>query len=310
MLAQRFEPFVGGFGRHDRESVHLEKLHQRTPDRHVVFDDEHEARGIFRLCSLSRDGTACHGVGPVYSGKEHSRAQKDCILRSRPSSSPRRGRPPARAERIRFRRRPREPARNRERARSAARACPIVYGRPSMRGRDRVRRAGAVRAGLVSGCGRSDPLESSTGALLGSLRIPAGPHTIWMLPTADHWTTDREPGAERIPHALSRIVDLGRVELEKGTVGAGRTLRSRSAAIREQRHAQMSWEKTEVSLPFAIVQSRLSPVRACSSVVEHPTFNRMVVGSIPTRRTFRRFIRCPAPCHDGVISGALNSAFP
>ena len=27
--------------------MHLEELHQRTADRHVVFDDEHEARGIF-----------------------------------------------------------------------------------------------------------------------------------------------------------------------------------------------------------------------------------------------------------------------
>ena len=38
--------------------------------------------------------------------------------------------------------------------------------------------------------------------------------------------------------------------------------------------------------------------RACSSVVEHPTFNRMAVGSIPTRRTS---IRPPRPrlAHDG-----------
>jgi hypothetical protein len=27
--------------------VHLQKLHQRPSDRHIVFDHHHEARGIF-----------------------------------------------------------------------------------------------------------------------------------------------------------------------------------------------------------------------------------------------------------------------
>jgi hypothetical protein len=31
----------------DGEAVHFEKLHQRPPDRHVVFDYEHCASGLF-----------------------------------------------------------------------------------------------------------------------------------------------------------------------------------------------------------------------------------------------------------------------
>jgi hypothetical protein len=36
--------------------VHLEKLHERAANGHVVFDDEHEARGVF--CHLSGQYTA------------------------------------------------------------------------------------------------------------------------------------------------------------------------------------------------------------------------------------------------------------
>jgi hypothetical protein len=43
---QRVETFVGGFRGHDREAVHFEKLDQRTSNGHIVFDDEHETRGI------------------------------------------------------------------------------------------------------------------------------------------------------------------------------------------------------------------------------------------------------------------------
>ena len=47
VLPQRLEPFVGGLGGDDGEAVHLEKLHQRPADRHIVFDDEHEPSAIF-----------------------------------------------------------------------------------------------------------------------------------------------------------------------------------------------------------------------------------------------------------------------
>ena len=47
VLAERVEAFVGGFRRDDREAVHFEKFHQRPANRDVVFDDQHEASGVF-----------------------------------------------------------------------------------------------------------------------------------------------------------------------------------------------------------------------------------------------------------------------
>ena len=47
VLAQRVEPFVGRFRGDDREAVHLEELHQRSADRDVVFDHQHQARAVF-----------------------------------------------------------------------------------------------------------------------------------------------------------------------------------------------------------------------------------------------------------------------
>jgi len=46
ILPQLIETLVGGLRCHDREAVHLEKLHQRAPNGDVVFDDEYETRGF------------------------------------------------------------------------------------------------------------------------------------------------------------------------------------------------------------------------------------------------------------------------
>ena len=44
LTPQRLEGVLGGVGGDDREAVDLEELHQRTPDRHIIFDDKDEAR--------------------------------------------------------------------------------------------------------------------------------------------------------------------------------------------------------------------------------------------------------------------------
>src|SRR5207237_8947374 len=46
ILPQLIETLVRGLRGHDREAVHLEKLHQRAPNGDVVFDDEYETRGF------------------------------------------------------------------------------------------------------------------------------------------------------------------------------------------------------------------------------------------------------------------------
>jgi len=61
----------------------------------------------------------------------------------------------------------------------------ITYGRPSMRGRTIF--GALVPYGRVwcPGADEATVLDSTRPLRIGSLDVPAGPHTIWMLPTAD-----------------------------------------------------------------------------------------------------------------------------
>src|SRR5579862_2260584 len=64
----------------------------------------------------------------------------------------------------------------------------IVYGRPSMRGRTIF--GSLVPYGRVwcPGADEATTLDASRPIRLGALDVPAGPHTIWMLPEARRWT--------------------------------------------------------------------------------------------------------------------------
>ena len=64
----------------------------------------------------------------------------------------------------------------------------ITYGRPYMRGRQIF--GALVPYGHVwcPGADEATVLDSTRDLQMGPLRVPAGPHTIWMLPTADAWT--------------------------------------------------------------------------------------------------------------------------
>ena len=64
----------------------------------------------------------------------------------------------------------------------------VTYGRPSMRGRTIF--GALVPYGRVwcPGADEATTLDSTRVLQLGTLTVPAGPHTIWMLPTADAWT--------------------------------------------------------------------------------------------------------------------------
>ena len=129
----------------------------------------------------------------------------------------------------------------------------IVYGRPSMRGR--VVFGSLVPWGIVwcPGADEATTLESSRALRIGTLRIPIGPHTIWMLPAPDRWTlvVSREP--EGFHTRYNSGADLGRVVM---------TRRDLAAPVEELTFAigaapgggaiTLSWEKTEVSVPFAV----------------------------------------------------------
>jgi hypothetical protein len=133
----------------------------------------------------------------------------------------------------------------------------ITYGRPYMRGRTIF--GALVPYGRVwcPGADEATVLDSTRPLEIEELDVPAGPHTIWVLPTADAWTlvVSKEPSGFHTRYNES--ADLGRVPLHKRTLdgdveqltfaidgnpaGSGGTIR-------------MMWEKTEVSVPFRIVQ--------------------------------------------------------
>jgi len=91
----------------------------------------------------------------------------------------------------------------------------VTYGRPSMRGR-------AIFGALVPygrvwcpGADEATTLDSSRVLHIGTLTVPAGPHTIWMLPTADTWTLVVSKEASGFHTRYNESADLGRVELRK-----------------------------------------------------------------------------------------------
>ena len=125
----------------------------------------------------------------------------------------------------------------------------ITYGRPSMRGRtifgalvpyDRVWCPGADEATV---------LDSDKPIDLNGLKVPAGPHTIWMLPTANQWTliVSKEPSGFHTQYHPD--ADLGRVTLRKDPINP--TVEQLTFEIAPNRSGPggsiaMHWEKTSV----------------------------------------------------------------
>src|SRR5688572_13261054 len=64
----------------------------------------------------------------------------------------------------------------------------IEYGRPYVKGREIFGRLVPYDRVWCPGADEATTLNSTHELVIGDLRIPAGPHTIWMLPTEDHWT--------------------------------------------------------------------------------------------------------------------------
>jgi hypothetical protein len=131
----------------------------------------------------------------------------------------------------------------------------ITYGRPYMRGR--VIFGSLVPYGRVwcPGADEATVLTSSKPLVLGgALDVPAGPHTIWILPTPDVWTliVSKEPSGFHTRY--HEAADLGRVPLEKRALDA--PIDQLTFAFRRTGdHAGaivMSWENTEVSAPFTV----------------------------------------------------------
>jgi DUF2911 family protein len=132
----------------------------------------------------------------------------------------------------------------------------ITYGRPFMRGREIF--GALVPYGRVwcPGADEATTLESSRDLRVNGLAVPAGPHTIWMLPAAGAWTlvVSKEPSGFHTRYHPD--ADLGRVELRTQTVAA--PVEQLTFAIRAVPSGggviAMTWATTEVSAPFTVVQ--------------------------------------------------------
>jgi hypothetical protein len=135
-------------------------------------------------------------------------------------------------------------------------AITVTYGRPYMRGREIF--GALVPYGRVwcPGADEATVLESNHTLQFGALTVPAGPHTIWMLPTADAWTlvVSRQPSGFHTRYPASS--DLGRLELQKRTLSS--PIEQLTFAIRANPSGggtlAMMWAATEVSAPFTVVQ--------------------------------------------------------
>lgn len=132
----------------------------------------------------------------------------------------------------------------------------ISYGRPYTRGR--VIMGGLVPYGRVWCPGADEATTLTTNATLqmGDLKLPAGRYTLWMLPSSTDWTliVNKETGVWHTNYNARG--DLGRLTLQKRTLDA--PVEQLTFAIAKNPGGRggsivMSWETTEVSMPFTVV---------------------------------------------------------
>lgn len=132
----------------------------------------------------------------------------------------------------------------------------ITYGRPFMRGRTIM--GALVPYGRVwcPGADEATTLTTSMPLRIGDLALARGSYTLWIVPSAGDWTliVNKETGIFHTEHA-SRF-DLGSVTLQKRAVEP--PVEQLTFAIAKNPGGRggsivMSWETTEVSMPFTVV---------------------------------------------------------
>jgi hypothetical protein len=131
----------------------------------------------------------------------------------------------------------------------------VTYGRPFMRGR-------AIFGALVPyghvwcpGADEATTLDSTRPLEVAGVNVPAGPHTIWILPTEATWTLVISSEASGFHLRYPEGSDLGRVALTKRALDAPvDQLTFAVAATAAGGTLAMSWERTEVSVPFRVVK--------------------------------------------------------
>src|SRR5437867_8827560 len=131
----------------------------------------------------------------------------------------------------------------------------ITYGRPSMRGRTIFGRLVPYGRVWCPGADEATTFDSARDVQMGSLKVPAGPHTIWILPTPDKWTlfVSKEPSGFHTNYNAS--ANLGSLELTKRSIET--PVEQLTFAIAKNPNGAgglmtMTWETTEVSVPFTV----------------------------------------------------------
>ena len=105
------------------------------------------------------------------------------------------------------------------------------------------------------GADEATMLSTSRALKLGSLAVPAGEYSLWMVPSEGTWTLilNKDAHTFHTNHRASR--DLGRVDLKKQALSSPveqLTFAIESNAPRPGGRIVMTWADTEVSAPFLV----------------------------------------------------------
>ena len=132
----------------------------------------------------------------------------------------------------------------------------VDYGAPSMRGRKVM--GGLVPYGVVWCTGANDAtaLETDADLDINGLKVSKGSYTLWTLPNQNEWLliVNKETGQWHTQYHANR--DLGRVKMNLKTLPAPvEVMRIQlSAAGGNKGTLAVSWENTEVSVPFTVLR--------------------------------------------------------
>jgi hypothetical protein len=132
----------------------------------------------------------------------------------------------------------------------------IVYGRPAMRGRKIF--GGLIQYGRVwtPGADEVTRLTTSKAIRLGNLDLAMGSYAFWMQPTESTWTLIVNSDWRAFHTFHDPSSDVGRVPLEKRSLDA--PVEQLTFTIEPNTGGggwiRMSWETTQVSAPFTVVE--------------------------------------------------------
>jgi hypothetical protein len=129
----------------------------------------------------------------------------------------------------------------------------IEYGRPHLKGRTIGK--DIVPFGQVwrAGADQATTLTSSKALVFGTLTVPAGSHTLWILPSADKWVLIVNKQTGQWGTAYDGKQDLGRADMSLGKPGA--PAEQHTIAITAEGAGgvlQMTFGNVQASVPFTV----------------------------------------------------------